>query len=153
MRKQIKFRWSERKDAVENAKAVLPKLVKEYLAMGRKAANGKGSEEDLHQFRLATKRFRYTLEIFAPLYGPGLERWLKRLRAVQDALGEVQDCHAVGSMSALKKHRPMQEWLKRQSEKKTVAFQRLWAREFGGLSTERNWLAYLQRYAREKTRS
>ena len=153
MVKKTKFRWNERKDAVENAKTVLPKLVKEYLSLGRKAAGDKVSESKLHQFRLATKRFRYTLEIFVPIYGPGLEARLKRIRLVQDVLGELQDCHAVGAMDAIKKHSRMREWLKRQAAKKKIEFQRLWAREFGGLNTERNWVAYLQRYAREKTSS
>ena len=51
--------------------------------------------EELHGFRLETKRFRYTLELFRPLYGPNLDRYLKALRELQGALGKVSDYQAI----------------------------------------------------------
>ena len=49
-------------------------------------------KEELHAMRIAAKRLRYTLEVFAPLYDDGLKEFLKLARAVQDLLGEIHDC-------------------------------------------------------------
>ncbi len=45
-----------------------------------------------HAMRIATKRLRYTLETFAPLYDDGLKAELKALRRLQEALGSLHDC-------------------------------------------------------------
>ncbi len=81
--------------AVENARLVLPKMARKYFEAGRKAIDGKRPPEELHGFRLETKRFRYTLELFRPLYGPTIDRYLKALRELQSALGKVSDYQAI----------------------------------------------------------
>lgn len=48
--------------------------------------------KELHLMRIAAKRLRYSLEIFAPLYPDQLERTLEIMRAVQTGLGEIRDC-------------------------------------------------------------
>lgn len=47
---------------------------------------------ELHAMRIAAKQFRYTLEIFAPLYEDQLKQPLKVLRNLQDLLGNIHDC-------------------------------------------------------------
>ncbi len=74
---------------------VLPKMARKYFEAGRKAIEGKRPPDELHGFRLKTKRFRYTLELFRPLYGPNLDRYLKALRELQGALGKVSDYQAI----------------------------------------------------------
>jgi CHAD domain-containing protein len=81
--------------AAQNARLVLPKMARKYFEAGRKAIVGKRPPEELHGFRLKTKRFRYTLELFRPLYGPNLDRYLKALRELQSALGKVSDYQAI----------------------------------------------------------
>lgn len=50
-------------------------------------------DESLHDLRKATKRLRYVLESFASLCpGALLDRLLGELKALQDNLGEFQDC-------------------------------------------------------------
>ena len=83
------------RSAAENARVVLPKLARKYFEAGREAIEGKGPPEELHSFRLETKRFRYTVELFRPLYGPNLDRYLKALRELQGALGKVSDYQAI----------------------------------------------------------
>jgi CHAD domain-containing protein len=83
------------RSAEENARVVLPKMARKYFEAGRKAIEGKRPPEELHGFRLETKRFRYTLELFRPLYGPNLDRYLKALRELQGALGKVSDYQAI----------------------------------------------------------
>jgi CHAD domain-containing protein len=47
---------------------------------------------ELHDMRIAAKRLRYTLELFAPLYKDGFKSWLKSLKEIQDLLGYMHDC-------------------------------------------------------------
>jgi CHAD domain-containing protein len=78
-----------------NAREVLPKLARQYFEAGRDAVSKKRPPEELHGFRLETKRFRYTLELFRPVYGPQLDRYLKALHELQGALGKVSDYQAI----------------------------------------------------------
>ena len=52
------------------ARRELPRLAEAFFREGRRAASQEASAKQLHKFRLAAKRFRYTLELFAELYGP-----------------------------------------------------------------------------------
>jgi CHAD domain-containing protein len=81
--------------ASDNARIVLPKMARKYFEAGRKAIEGHRPPEELHGFRLKTKEFRYTLELFRPVYGPNLDRYLKALRELQGALGKVSDYQAI----------------------------------------------------------
>jgi len=83
------------RSAADNARVILPKMARRYFDAGRKAIQGKRPPEELHAFRLETKRFRYTLELFRPLYGPNIERYLKALQELQTALGKVSDYQAI----------------------------------------------------------
>lgn len=49
------------------------------------------SAETLHQVRIAAKKLRYTLEIVAPYLGAGGNAAVKRLRGVQEKLGDFHD--------------------------------------------------------------
>ncbi len=46
----------------------------------------------LHEIRKGLKRLRYTLELFLPLYGERLEEQIKKIKTLQDILGELHDC-------------------------------------------------------------
>jgi CHAD domain-containing protein len=61
------------------------------------------SLEALHELRLEAKRLRYAAELFAPLWGgKAARRFLKRLSALQEALGTVNDAAvARGLLAAL----------------------------------------------------
>jgi CHAD domain-containing protein len=46
----------------------------------------------LHDMRIAAKRLRYVLELFAPALDEDTRATGKRARALQEALGEIHDC-------------------------------------------------------------
>ncbi|MDN7024880.1 CHAD domain-containing protein [Methanoculleus sp. FWC-SCC1] len=48
--------------------------------------------EEHHEMRIAAKRLRYTMEIFADLYGDGLKTPIKAVKKLQDLLGDMHDC-------------------------------------------------------------
>lgn len=79
-------------DAALQAREALPPLASEFFESGRKVALQAGSAKKLHAFRLSAKRFRYTLELFRPFYGPVFLQRLERVREIQSLLGKRQDC-------------------------------------------------------------
>src|ERR1700682_1410987 len=89
-----RMKWKPSRSVIENASSVLPKLVEKYFKSGRTAADGKRSPKELHRFRFRTKQFRYSLELFRPVYGPSLDRRLNSLRGLQAALGKLSDYHS-----------------------------------------------------------
>ena len=48
--------------------------------------------EELHAMRIAAKRLRYCMEIFASLYPGELKDQLQACRKIQDQLGDLHDC-------------------------------------------------------------
>ncbi len=50
------------------------------------------NKKELHAMRIAAKRLRYCMEIFASLYNDKLETPLDIIRNVQTVLGEIHDC-------------------------------------------------------------
>ncbi len=51
-----------------------------------------GEVDALHDLRIAAKRLRYVLELTAPLFGPYAETAGRRVKEVQDLIGEIHDC-------------------------------------------------------------
>ena len=47
---------------------------------------------ELHAMRIAAKRLRYVIEIFAPLYPDELKPYFQAVRMSQDTLGDIHDC-------------------------------------------------------------
>lgn len=45
-----------------------------------------------HALRIAAKKLRYTMEIYAPLYRRGLKKPLTRIKKIQEILGDLHDC-------------------------------------------------------------
>lgn len=50
---------------------------------------------ELHEMRIAAKRLRYTLEIFAPTLGQRARKMLKVVEEIQERLGAIHDCDAL----------------------------------------------------------
>jgi CHAD domain-containing protein len=128
--------------AAENARVVLPKMARKYFEAGREAIAGKRPPDELHGFRLDTKRFRYTLELFRPLYGPNLDRYLKALREMQGALGKVSDYQAIRRVLA--SDREMKKQIDLALQGKLKDLRRRW-RAFDSAGQLKRWRAYLAR--------
>ena len=75
-------------------------MADEFFEAGQGAAAPAATIESLHAFRILGKRFRYTLEIFAPGYCDGLQDALQLMRGVQDILGLINDCETAGKILA-----------------------------------------------------
>jgi CHAD domain-containing protein len=74
----------------EQARSVLGRRRRKLLRGGAEIAAL--SDADLHALRLEAKRLRYAAELFAPLWpGKATRRFLRRLSALQEALGLSND--------------------------------------------------------------
>ncbi len=45
-----------------------------------------------HMMRIAAKKLRYTIEVYSPVYRRGLDKYLVRVKKVQEILGDIHDC-------------------------------------------------------------
>jgi CHAD domain-containing protein len=145
--------WDPLLGAAANARRQLPLLVRAYFARVRELLAADPPPAELHAIRLASKRLRYTLELFRPCYGPGLEMRLRALQRLQQVLGEVNDCAAAGrlvegllpvSPSRLR----VERFLRRRASAKGFAVRQEWRRAFDAPGREQWWLQYLARNAK-----
>jgi CHAD domain-containing protein len=146
--------WDERAGAAVNARRELPPLAATYFAQVRTLLADDPAAAKLHRVRLLTKRLRYTLELFRPCYGPGLETRLAALHRIQQSLGEVNDSATAGrllsrSMSAASPQRArILHFLEERVAAKAEEFRKDWAEVFDAPGQERWWTTYLARHAR-----
>lgn len=143
--------WSATASASENAVVQLPGLAEKYFRDGRALFRKPPSPRALHQFRLQTKRFRYTLELFRPCYGPGLDQRLEKLREIQNHLGEINDCAATIEMLG-RAHQRFAVFLKRRMAAKIGALHSDWQQSFDVAGQEAWWTNYLLHFARKQLR-
>jgi CHAD domain-containing protein len=154
MSKLHRVAWEERVGAAVNARRELPHLAGSYFAQVRALLADDPSPVKLHRVRLLTKRLRYTLELFRPCYGPGLDTRLAALRRIQQSLGEVNDSTAAGrllsrSMSAASPQRArILRYLEERAAAKAEEFRKDWSEVFDAPGQERWWTTYLARHAR-----
>ncbi|MBZ5608404.1 MAG: CHAD domain-containing protein [Acidobacteriia bacterium] len=129
----------------ELARETLCRMAKDFFVRGNAAANPKAAPEELHRFRIAAKKFRYSLELLTPLYGATLMRWLERIKGVQTLLGDINDYETVRQMVApYKGGAEVVAWLKKRERKSMSEFRQYWSEEFGDRDRARSCLDYLR---------
>jgi CHAD domain-containing protein len=91
------------------AERMLDRQCRRVKKRGKTAASRK--EGDLHRLRIGLKKLRYTCEFFAPLYSKKkVGRYLKKLRSLQNHLGDLNDVANVRSVvHDLIKEKPRKE--------------------------------------------
>jgi CHAD domain-containing protein len=120
----------------------------DYFARVRTLIAQNANAETLHGIRLASKRVRYTLELFIPCYGPGLETRIASLRKVQQLLGDMNDAAVASKTLDLPDASPLQAFLAKRVQEKTKEFRAYWEKNFDAPGREAWWTDYLARHAR-----
>ena len=144
----MKKPWKDHMSLQQNLRRRMPKLARQYFDEGRDALAPGTAWADVHQFRLRTKRFRYTLETFKDLYGPGMLKRIESLKKVQTFLGDINDCIATSELIRdMDGVDDIRAKLKKKAEKKTAELQDFWAETFDADGAERVWTRYLVIYA------
>jgi CHAD domain-containing protein len=153
MAKSLKVAWNERASPAANARRDLPRLTADFFQQVRVALAARPSPEQLHRVRLAAKRIRYTLELFRPCYGPGLEVRIESLRKLQQVLGEINDCASARRLLAeiipvFPRRAEVERFLASRLRKKTQELRNLWGEKIDAPGEEIRWVRYLARSAR-----
>lgn len=141
--------WNQRASAAANARRQLPRMMSKYFVEVRDALTQKQSPARLHPIRLASKKVRYTLELFRSCYRTAeFDARMEALKDVQTSLGEVND--AVAAWRLLRKMMPhsphreaLREFLKSRAAKKAEEFRKHWAEQFDAPGRERWWTEFL----------
>lgn len=136
--------------ATEEARAILPPLCAEFFAAGRKTMSRAPTPQKLHALRLAAKRFRYTLELWEPFYGPAYRAKLESVREIQSILGRRQDCAVMERRLA--PFRQMDAELdaayrrvEARAAKLEREFHEYWHARFDAEGEQERWMRYLAR--------
>ncbi len=149
MKKPPAIAWDPTRSAADSAAEALPAMAERLFAAGRALAEGKPKLKRLHEFRLQVKQFRYTLELFEPLYEGRLPERLEKLRELQQRLGRVNDCVTtrtlVEELSELPGAGRVLKHLDRAQRNRVAAFLRFWREEFDGPGEEQAWIECLRR--------
>jgi hypothetical protein len=142
-------KWNSRLTAASNARRQLPRMMSEYFAEVRDALTKKASPAHLHRIRLASKKIRYTLELFRSCYdAAAFDARLKALKDVQTYLGDVNDAVATARMlSTAMPHPPgrhaLRAFLKKRAAKKAEELRTHWTESFDAPGQERGWTEFL----------
>ncbi|HXN47840.1 MAG TPA: CHAD domain-containing protein [Bryobacteraceae bacterium] len=113
------------------AKRAIEPMLEEFASRGKRALGPKASVEKIHRLRIEAKKVRYTLELFAPVYGAPFDGWMERLKSLQNVLGVISDCEAVREMIERQGgDRRIESALRRKVSRKLGEFRQLWADSF-----------------------
>ncbi|MGA3016982.1 MAG: CHAD domain-containing protein [Bryobacteraceae bacterium] len=122
----------------------LPRLAARFFREGARAAAPQASAGQRHRFRLAAKKFRYTLELFAEFYGPAAAHWTAQVKELQSLLGAMNDCRAARDLvDALGGNPRIEASLKKRQRRKSLEFRRAWTARFGAADAARQWIEWL----------
>jgi hypothetical protein len=141
----INIKWDESAGPAANAGSELPRLVSAYFSTVREFLAEDPTPPELHQVRLASKRLRYTLELFRPCYPAGLEDRIRALKKLQDWLGEVNDAVATAGLlhGALKNQPELCKFLEDRAARQAAGFTRHWNEIFDAPGREVWWMDFL----------
>jgi CHAD domain-containing protein len=154
MTKPRRIEWDERAPSAANARHHLPRLAADYFVAVRELLAGGPAPPKLHQVRLASKRVRYTLELFRQCYGPGLEARLEALRELQQVLGKVNDATTARRLlaQAMNAKSPqslrVQKFLDERATHNALEFRTHWDEVFDAPGQQEWWTGYLARHTR-----
>jgi CHAD domain-containing protein len=132
----------------ETAAKQLVGMAKDFFRSGDRAVEDRAPAAELHEFRIAAKRFRYTLELFAEVYGASAGERVERIKSAQTLLGDINDCRTARQLLAeLGGGKRIDAALKRKQRRRAQAFREMWAKEFGGPAVAKEWIEGLGRPA------
>ncbi len=154
--RDVKIIFDPARPVVGNARDTLPLVAKRFFKAGRKALETGSPLEDLHRFRLRAKRFRYTLELFQPIYGAELGRKLASLRTIQQHLGIINDCVVTRKLLAGERSGEagrLRALLDRRIGRERGALEQFWRGNFDAPGESRRWVQYLAAYPGRTRRS
>lgn len=142
-----KFKWCESSSVAVNARTVLPEFFSAFYERAEPVLKS-GDPKALHDFRLAAKKFRYSLEMFRGIHGSNMVQLLALMKDLQDRLGAISDCSTTRAMLAESDSPEFAAWLEARSARRIVELRRFWQERFDKASAQK-WRNYLAAYPRD----
>ena len=140
--------WKPDLDVNANLRRSLPKITRAYFKTGDHAFAKTRDWAEIHKFRIATKRFRYTLELFSSHYGPGFKDRIEELKHLQDFLGSANDCIVTaGLLETVDGTESLQTELNEKAGAKLKRARAWWRANMGTEAAQQRWISYFQRSA------
>jgi CHAD domain-containing protein len=140
--------WKLPLDVNANVRRTLPKIARAYFKTGDHMFSKDRDWDELHDFRIETKRFRYTLELFSSHYGPGFKDRLEELKQLQDFLGSANDfIVAAGLLKTVDGTDALRAELHDKAGAKLKRARSWWRANMGTDAAQQRWVSYLQRPA------
>jgi CHAD domain-containing protein len=117
--------------------------VAEFFTAGRQALSSEKPEE-LHTFRIAAKRLRYTIELTDP---DGAAEHIARLKELQEILGNMNDAfvaerYLMGLPTLSARARALPGKLHEKAHRHILEFRRYWTDTFDAEGEEEAWLLW-----------
>ena len=131
----------ERESPGEYARRLLPALLEDLFRAGLEAARPESSHRQMHQFRLKTKRVRYTLELFETVYGGNTKQMMESLKGLQEKLGAINDCATTIEM--VRRDRDAAAAVRSLAAQREAEFRDYWKKHFTPREQSR-WKAVLR---------
>jgi CHAD domain-containing protein len=132
------------------AQRELPRMARDFFKKGKRAAGTKASIEELHQFRISAKKFRYTLELLDCVCDDSLVRLQEPMKRTQTLLGDINDIATLQQMVlGHKGAHAVEQWLEKRQQKRIDEFRRYWKEQFGAPETATEWIERLSHPAAE----
>jgi CHAD domain-containing protein len=126
----------------------LIRMAEKFFQSGDQAASAHSSVNDLHRFRIRSKKFRYSVELFRPVYGAVAEEWVGQIKRIQTLLGDMNDYRVARELIAeLDPDASIASSFKQKQQKKADAFRKLWNEEYSGAAKQ--WVRSLERTPRK----
>jgi len=121
-----------------HAREILSAMAADFFAHGNRAAEPHATPAQLHAFRIAAKKFRYSMELFADPYGHILNARIAQVKDLQSILGAINDCETLlsiisGDSAAAR--------LRKRQQRKVEEFRRHWSATFAVAATAESWVA------------
>jgi CHAD domain-containing protein len=126
------------------AQRELPRMARDFFKKGKRAAGTKASIEELHNFRISAKKFRYTLELLACVYDAPIVCLQEPMKRTQTLLGDINDIATLQQMvSGHKGAHAVEQWLEKRQQRRMEEFRRYWKEQFGAPETATEWIERL----------
>ena len=131
----------EKTPVQHHARGLLSAMAASFFSRGNEAAASGATTSEMHGFRIAAKKFRYTMELFASIYGPVLEERIEQVGKLQSALGNINDCATLrdilaGDSAAAR--------LRKRERRKIKLFRAQWKFEFSRAAITHEWVGALE---------
>jgi CHAD domain-containing protein len=117
---------------LDSAGSAIRRVAEKQLRRGKRALREDAPPKKLHRLRIATKEFRYTIDLFLPVLGGSAEGLLDELKELQTLLGDINDLasarrlvETAGGPGGIAKR------LKKKQRKKIRKFRKAWSDRLG----------------------